>query len=175
MADVSEPASNLKSRTGGEEQPRSNNGHGGYRIGSGRRTHLTQEVADEILANIRKCGRIQMSVEAARIRWRTYLDWSQGDSELHRGFVEECWAAKREFQLGVVDELRKGPDWRAKLTVLERDPEDGHTFAQPAQLHVHNHEHTLRGPQPIDSPAVLDAEAAVLAELTEGGSDGQEG
>jgi hypothetical protein len=135
---------------------------------------LTQEVADEILANILRCGRIQMSVEAARVSWKTYQHWAFTKEEPWAAFIEACWAAKRTFQANCVEAIRNDEQWTAKAFVLERDPEDGHTFARPAQVHVHDHNHTIRQPLPVDSKPVLDAEARVMGLLQEGGSsDGQ--
>ena len=112
-----------------------------------------------------------MSVEAAGIRWKLYLEWCERSDEPYQGFIAACGAARRHFQLGIVGELRES-DARWKAWLLERDAEDGHTFAQPAQVHVHDHHHTLREPLPPNSPAVLEAEARVMA-LTDGGNDGE--
>jgi hypothetical protein len=170
---VSDDDSNLNLSASQNPSAGPKNSWGGFRLGAGRRTVLTQEVADEILANIRRCGRIQMSVEASCVAWKTYQHWSLENREPWSSFIEACWAAKRDFQAGLVESLAKEAQWAARAWVLERDGEDGHTFARPAQVHVHDHNHTIRQPLPVDSKPVLDAEARVMGLLQEGGSDGQ--
>jgi hypothetical protein len=127
-------------------------------IHTGAKGKLTPELMESIVAQLSTCPVLSTVAGAHGISGPTLSIWrSKGEAGEKRyvEFFRRTEAALEECRLGLVRDIATDPDWRAKLTILER--------TQPEKFgRVHRLEHTGKDGKDLPAPTTATPMVTVI-------------